>query len=100
VQGGGIFDELEHMVQNLGNSYSDNKVDGSKTMGYDASETQTSGCNDLNLNSILVKCEYLETLNQNLVSENSKLKQQLDNESRICQQLKIESRSNTGKLAN
>lgn len=87
------------MVQNLGNSYvAPKKNDNTKIIEYDCTESQPSNYNSNELQAIYSKCEYLETLNQNLVSENAKLKLQLENEVRNSKQLKIELRSNSGSF--
>lgn len=49
--------------------------------------------------TILARCEYLESLNQNLVSENAKLKNQLESENRSSRHFQSEQRSNFGKSA-
>lgn len=95
---GGIFDELENMVQNLGNSYIANrKAEEKKSTDYDQtteSQPSTYNHNQKELQTLLARCEYLENLNQTLVSENMRLKTQLENETCNSKQLQIELRSN------
>ena len=85
------------MVHSLGNSYIANKREDTKITEYEGTESSLpSNYNNNDIQALYSKCEYLESLNQNLVAENSNLKQQLENEIRSGKQLKIELRSSSG----
>jgi hypothetical protein len=73
----GVFDELETMVQNLGNSYIAKRNHQIRHVEYNPDSdvnVSKSSRHDGHYESIYAKCEYLETLNSNLIHENQKLK--------------------------
>ena len=75
-----MFEQLETMVQNLGNNYIATRNNNVRKIEYNPNDSDTNlngGEKHPNqaYNTIYAKCEYLETLNSNLVEENKKLKQ-------------------------
>lgn len=69
------------MVKNLGNSYAPLRSNQMTKLEYNPNDSEINvskmSRNDIEFNSINAKCEYLETLNSNLVQENNKLKYQI-----------------------
>lgn len=94
-----MFEELENMVQSLGNHYIENRVNNepTKIVEYEATESQYS-VNNEEIHILTSKCQYLETLNQNLVNENDKLKKQVKNHFKISKNLELELREKNGNL--
>ena len=83
LQSVGMFDQLETMVQNLGNNYVATR-NNIKKIDYNPNDSDSNfkimddsrdGRNQQLYNTAYTKCKYLEALNSNLVEENKKLKQ-------------------------
>lgn len=94
-----MFEELENMVQSLGNSYimNRNNKEETKIVDYNDTESQSSNYYTHDLQDLASKWEYLETLNQNLVVQNQKLEMKLEGQVRQCKQYEIELRSKSSK---
>jgi len=94
-----MFEELENIVDNLGNNYIENRGnnEASKIVEYEGTESQYS-VNNEECQMLISKWEYLETLNQDLVNENQKLKKQLKTHLRVSKNLELELKETNGKF--